>query len=890
MDSGRWERIQSLFHQAADLPEAEQRKFLKAECADDSALIADVLALLQEDSQQSSPLDRSLAEIARDVLDEPAPEALACPSIGPYRVIRVLGEGGMGVVYLAERRDIGSKVALKLLRDAWLSPARRERFTAEQRTLAQLNHPSIARIYDADTLPDGTPFFVMEYVEGLAFTEYCIRHKCSLERRLQLFRQVCEAVQDAHSHAVIHRDLKPSNILVKQDGSIRLLDFGIAKQVESLEISSQQTMTALRLMTPAYASPEQIRGQRLGIQTDVYSLGVILYELLAGQMPFDLSNLAPAEAESILLEHDPAKPSVAAKRNPADDSPTRSLSADSWADLDVLCLTAMHKDHERRYRSVEALIRDVDHYLRGEPLEARRDTVGYRLNKFVRRNRREVVAATLTIAIVAGLVIYFTARLTGARDAAVAEAARTQRIQHFMMDLFQGGDESVGPADDLKVITLVDRGVQQAHALDADPKVQAELYVTLASIYEALGKFESAQPLFQSGLDLRKSVFGADSPQVAETLIGIGQWHSDQAEYDQAEQLFRQALAISRQKLPAHHPQIAKATAALGTVLVNRGKYDEAIETLNQAAQLQIASGTSTADQAANLTELANAHFYRGEYEISNSLNQQVLALDRQLYGNRHPNVGEDLINLGALQLQLGHYPDAERYQRQALDIMQSYFGKDHPETASVMTALGRALVPQGRLDEANNLLRQALAIQQRVYGPVHPRVASALSDLGKIEEQRGNLNEADADFQRAADIYRQVYSGKHYYIGNVLCNLSSVAMDRKQYDKAETLLRQALAMYAQTLNPDHQVVGIARVRLGRALLRQQRYAEAEQESSAGYGILVKESDPPTTWLQSARADLAEEYEATGQTEKAGKFRAELSAAVANLNGLGKKD
>lgn len=889
MDSGRWERIQNLFHQAADLPEAEQTSFLQKACAGDSVLMKDVLSLLEEDSKNSSPFDRSLAEIARDVLEEPTPDAVPFAEIGPYRVIRLLGEGGMGVVYLAERQDLGSKVALKLLRDAWLSPARRERFTSEQRTLAQLNHPSIARIYDADTLTDGTPFFVMEYVEGLPLTEYCARHKCSVDRRLQLFRQVCEAVQDAHSHAVIHRDLKPSNILVKDDGSIRLLDFGIAKQVESLEISSQQTMTALRLMTPAYASPEQIRGQRLGIQTDVYSLGVILYELLAAQMPFDLSNLAPAEAESILLEHDPAKPSVAAKRSPVDGSRARSLSEDSWADLDVLCLTAMHKDPERRYRSVEALIRDVDHYLRGEPLEARADTVGYRLNKFVRRNRREVVAATLAIVIVAGLIVYFTVRLTRARDAALAEAARTQRIQRFMMDLFQGGDESVGPADDMKVITLVDRGVQQAHALDADPRVQAELYVTLGSIYEALGKFEKAQPLFQSGLDLRKSTFGAESPEVAETLIGIGQLHTDQAEYEQAEQVLRQALTVSQRKLPAHHPQIAKATAALGAVLVNRGKYDEAIETLNQAAQLQITSGTSIADQAANLTELANAHFYRGEYEISDSLNQRVLALDRQLYGNRHPNVGEDLINLGALQLQLGHYPEAEHYQRQALDIIQSYFGKDHPETASVMTALGRALVPQGRLDEANELLRQALGIQQRVYGSVHPRVAAALSDLGKVEEQRGNLNDAEADFQRAVDIYRQVYSGKHYYIGNALCNLSSVAMDRKQYDKAEALLHQALAMYGQTLSPDHQVVGIARVRLGRALLRKQKFSEAEQESSAGYGILVKVSDSPTPWLQNARTDLAEEYQATGQTEKAEKFRTELAASVTSSTN-GKKN
>src|SRR5580704_10656236 len=255
MDSARWERIQALFHEAADLSEPEQRSFLRTACTDDDDLMADVLALLEEDARSASLLDRDLAHVAHDVLDEVAPASFPFKEFGPYRIKEPLGEGGMGVVYLAERIDLGSLVAIKILRDAWLSPSRRERFASEQRTLAQLNHPSIARLYDADTLDDGTPWFVMEYVEGVPLTEYCSEHACLFEERLQLFRAVCEAVQYAHQHAVIHRDLKPSNILVKNDGSVRLLDFGIAKQLESLETptSKDQTLTGLRLMTPAYA-------------------------------------------------------------------------------------------------------------------------------------------------------------------------------------------------------------------------------------------------------------------------------------------------------------------------------------------------------------------------------------------------------------------------------------------------------------------------------------------------------------------------------------------------------------------------------------------------------------------------------------------------------------
>jgi len=303
-DSKRWKRVQDLFHQAVNLPPSEQLAFLKHGCAGDDTLQAEVLAMLEEDERGESLLERNLGELAQHVLGNDGRPPLK--EIGPYQITRVLGEGGMGVVYLATRPDLGSHVAIKVLRDAWLSPARRGRFAREQQTLAQLNHPSIARLYDADVLPDGTPWFAMEYVKGLPLTEYCRCHSSSVDQRLRLFRAVAEAVQYAHGQAVIHRDLKPSNILVKDDGTVRLLDFGIAKQLESFDLQAEQTMTGLRLMTPAYASPEQVLGQRVGIGTDVYSLGVVLYELLVGELPFDLSNLTPAEGATIIAEHEPS--------------------------------------------------------------------------------------------------------------------------------------------------------------------------------------------------------------------------------------------------------------------------------------------------------------------------------------------------------------------------------------------------------------------------------------------------------------------------------------------------------------------------------------------------------------------------------------------------------
>ncbi len=879
MDSDRWQQIQTLFHEAVELPAAKQRDFLQASCGDDQQLLADVLAMLEEDARGSSLLDRDVAHVVSEVLIEPV-SSFPFKEFGPYRIKSLLGEGGMGVVYLAERTDLGSLVAIKILRDAWLSPARRERFASEQRTLAQLNHSYIARLYDANTLPDGTPWFVMEYVEGTSLTEYCAKHQCSIPERLRLFHAVCEAVQYAHRHAVIHRDLKPSNIFVKADGSIRLLDFGIAKQLDSLDRPADQTNTALRLMTPAYAAPEQILGERVGMHTDVYALGVILYELLAGRLPFDLSNRTPGQAETLIIEQEPEKPSVVAKRQ--SQQPVRKVSSipagkTTWADLDVLCLTAMHKDVRRRYPTVEALLRDLDHLLMSEPLEARPDSWSYRLGKFVKRHQAAVSIATLVVTLVIGLVVFYTVRLTSARNAALAEAARTQRIQRFMLNLFEGGDKEVGPAEDLKVISLIDRGVQEARSLDGEPAVQAELYQTLGSIYEKLGRFDQAEHLLQSTLNQRRALFGPEHPDVADSLVALGMLRNSQAQYEEAEQMVRAGLAMCKRKLPPSHPAVAKATAVLGQVLENRGEYNQAITVLEEAVKLQSAEGMVSADLAASMTELANCHFYAGHYDTSDSLNQQVLKMDQQIYGEHHPHVADDLINLGAIQFEKSHYKEAENYYRTALDIIRAFYGKDHQETASALTMLGRALIPQGHIDEAGKVMHEALNIQERVYGEVHPRVASALNELGKVSMQLGRLDEAEADFNRTVTIYRSVYNGKHYYIGIALSNLASVYVERKNYAKAEQTFRMVLKGYAETLSPDHQLVGIARVRLGRALLLQRRYQEAQQESLAGYEILHKQATPPKSWLENALKDLATEYEGLSQADHAERFRTELA-------------
>jgi serine/threonine-protein kinase len=782
----------------------------------------------------------------------------------------------MGVVYLAERADLGSLAAIKVLRDAWISPARRERFAAEQRTLAQLRHPGIAQLLDADSLSDGTPWIAMEYVDGVALTEYCRAHDTTIEGRLELLRSVCQAVQHAHGQAIVHRDLKPSNVLVQADGSVKLLDFGIAKHLEGLDGAPDVTRTGLRLLTPAYAAPEQLRGGRVGIHSDVYSLGVILYELLCQRTPFDPTGRAPAEAASLLLETEPERPSALARRALADGARSRSRTDRrvSWPDLDVLCLTALHPDPARRYPTVDALIRDIDHYLADEPLWARPDAFGYRLGKFVRRHRAPVLAAAVALLAVVGVVAFYTARLAEARDEALRSAERTAGAQRFLLNLFQGGDEAAGPAEDLRVLTVIERGVEEARALADQPVQQAELFRDLGPIFQQLGRFDQADELLQAALDTQSALFGDDDPETAATRVALGLLRVDQARFDEAERSVRSGLGVLRERLGPTHPLALHAQSALGRALEARGDYDAAIAANEELVRLCSDAGDEEVQLAGALGQLADSHYYAGHYDTADALNRELLAVTRRLYGERHPHVAVVQVNLGASLADRARYAEAEALYRPALAILRDFHGPDDHRAAACATMLGRVLVYQGQLDEGVELLASALAVQERVHGPTHPAVASALNDLGMAALQEERLDDAEASFGRMLAIYRAIHAGEeHYLLGTATSNLASVFVAREDYARAEGLYRDAVAIFERTLSPTHLNTGIGRIKLGRALLRQGRPAEAERESLAGYAIVAAEAAPTSSWLVAARADLVAAYEALGQPERAAAYR-----------------
>lgn len=872
MEPETWEQVQEIFHRVVELPADRQEAALTELCKADQHLQQKVQSLLNEDRRQDFVLDGGLAPLAFSYIESASEDATweRVREIGPYRIKRVLGEGGMGVVYLAERMDHGGVVAIKLLSDALLSPARRRRFAKEQRTLAQLNHPGIAQLFDAGTLPDGTPWFVMEYVDGLPLIEFWAKRKGSIEECLWLFRSVCDAVLFAHRRAIIHRDLKPSNIFATPEGRIKLLDFGIAKHLDDSDARDDLTLSGLRPMTPAYAAPEQQSGGAVGVFTDVYALGVLFYELLTGQLPFD-DAVAARRAEGT----EPKRPSNIA-------SPDRfavAITRSEWADLNVLCLTAMRAEPERRYQSLEALIRDIDSFLEKRPLEARADSWRYRLGKFVRRRRTPLAYAAGTIILFLGLIGAFTLRLEKARNEALAEAARTQRIQQFTTNLFQGNDPGVGPAEDLRVKTLLDRGREEAGSLSGDPEMQANMWETLGDIYRKLGDPTQADTLLTASLDRRRVSQTAHPRKYAQNLVELGLVRMDQARLAEAEQLIRQALAVSQTIAPAMQqdtrPVASEAMVALGSVLEAKGNYAEAVKVLEEALKLRPQTHGPDIGTATNLRELANAHFYQGHYAEAESLNQQVLATHRSLYGEKHPEVAEDLNNLGAIQNEIGNLAEAEMQYRRSLAITAEWYGEQHPKTAEDLTSLGRVLIKEKKYTDAKTVLQRALDIQKTVHGHDHPAVASALNELGNLASVQQEYPEAEASFSEALEIWRTVYGNTHQFIGVGLSNLGSVYMGEKDYVRAEAMYRQALKVFIATVHEEHTNTGIAHLKLGRALLRQKRYAEAEPETLSAYETLSKLVSANNGFLVAAKLDLSQIYTGLNRKADADRYRAE---------------
>ena len=677
----RWSRLESLFTDALAVPMGLRRAWLDAACRGDPELRRDLGSLLDA-NDATGMLDDVMGRLQGAARGEPERFLEEGQSVGPYRVVRELGRGGMGAVYLAvrEQGDFRQRVAVKLVRTGLDSEELRRRFLNERRILARLEHSGIARLVDGGLTDTGVPFFAMEYIEATEVRAYCDAHRLSVAQRVELVCATCDAVQYAHQNLVVHRDLKPGNILVTGQGVVKLLDFGVAKLLAEDGSAAEVATRTGRWMTPEYASPEQVRGDAVTTASDVYALGVVLYELLTGHRPYAQETGDPIELGRLICEEEPKRPSTAVSRTmdrttpdgttisvtPSEVSSARNTSPERlrrslFGDLDTIVLKALEKTPDRRYATVGRLAEDLRRHLAGKPGHARRQTLRYRVAKFARRHRVGVgAAALLALALLAGsATTLWQAREAGIqaamaeeeRDRARREADKAERIAGLMVDMFRLSDPSEALGETVTARQVLERGAARIETeLAAEPEIQAQMYDEIGRVYHNLGLYADAEHFFDRSWHSKTAVYGQESPEAAATLHLIGTLNQDWGRYEEAEASYRGALAIQREQLEPNAPELAATLNHLGWLLSNLNRASEATDVLEEslAIRREVLDATDP-ELASTLYALAAAQHEQGDLAASADLFRESIEIYGRVPGGPHPLAATALFNLATV-------------------------------------------------------------------------------------------------------------------------------------------------------------------------------------------------------------------------------------------------
>jgi serine/threonine-protein kinase len=752
-------------------------------------------------------------------------------TIGPYRLLKSLGRGGMGDVFKAVREEPYRQiVALKIVKSGLASDEARKRFSMERQILASLNHPNIARLIDGGVTDDDRPYIVMEFVEGESITEYCDGRRLGVEARLRLFQDVCDAVRFAHQNLVIHRDLKPSNILVSQAGRVKLLDFGIAKLINPTlsAVDTPVTATQFRVMTPEYASPEQVRGESLSTSTDVYSLGVVLYELLTGRRPYVLKDRTPHSIAQVVCEQEPTRPSTRVgqtedeleddRRDGREPATTRSTSPERLrrvlrGDLDNIVLMALRKEPHRRYVSVEQFREDVARHLRGDPVIARNPTLRYRAGKYIRRHRTALVATAaalmaLTIGLAAALwqadrATFERDRAETARIEAEASLQQSEEVQGFLIDLFRASHPSEAMGDSITGLQLLERGAARAEQLADQPVIQARMLDVVGEVYLALDRRDDARPLLGRSLRLRRDHLG-DHLDTAHSIDHLARMDREAGQFERAEQLYLEALAMTERVAGPDHPHAASVMNNLAILYVNQGRYDVA-DTLYQRA-LEIFSDDEDSREDASTTTNNLAVLLHDRYpNRAEPLYRDALRMREQLLGPESPEVALTASNLALLLRDLGRTKEARELFDRALAIRMKIYGAQHTATANTENNLALLLRDLGELEEAERLGRSALAKRREILGERHTDVANSLQNVASTLRHQGRLDEAESDLLLALEIFRERLDPDHVRIGLCLAELARLRVAQDRTVEAADLYRQAVEILEPAMGTDHR-------------------------------------------------------------------------------------
>jgi serine/threonine protein kinase len=782
MDPGRWKQVDDLLQAVMGVPFERQGAFLQEACGGDADLVREVQSLLICHQEVNGILERPVLEVAAQefALRERAEQqerslSLVGCTMGPYRLIQMLGFGGMGEVWRAEQAEpLRRTVAIKLIKAGMDTRAIVARFASERQALALMDHPNIAKVFEAGETPAGRPYFVMEYVPGLPINHYCDKHRLSIKERLLLFMQVCEGVQHAHHQAIIHRDLKPSNILVADvDGRpmLKIIDFGLAKVIAQRQSETTRfTEVGTMLGTPSYMSPEQADSHERGVdtRTDVYSLGVILYELLAGALPFASREAGAAGDEAMLqkMRTDVARRPSAKVRSLGEDAKDvatkrqeepQSLARHLNGELDWITLKALEKDRNRRYGSPAELATDLQRYIHHEPVAAGPPGASYRARKFIRRHRFGATVA----AIAAFLLIAFAAtmafqarRIARERDRANREAETSKRVSEFMTNMFRVSDPNEARGNSITVREMLDKTAKQIDpGLNHDPELQANLMDTMGIVYTRLGLLKTARPLLERSVDVRRRVLGENDAATLHSQNHLAWLLYQEGNFTEAENLYRATLNAQKHVLGTEHPDTLMSMDGLASTLDDDGQHSEAEtlerQTLEIRRRLLGSENLQTLDAMSNLAGILSNE---GKREEADKLLGETIEVGTRVLGPRAPTILWAMNNLAADFHLQRRYEEAEKLYRETIERERVVFGPEHPTTLMAMSDLSETLRKEGRYAEAEKLQREALKVQRRVLGPQQRGLADSIYNLGCLAALQNRHDEALLLIREAID------------------------------------------------------------------------------------------------------------------------------------------
>lgn len=816
MDSSRWDKIQEIFEKVADLSLDERDKLLNELCGADLELKEEVLSLLVSDQDDYSILEKPAVNLFE--FDEEG--SSLGKAVGKYKLLKVIGYGGMGEVYLAERTDdqFHQKVAIKIIKKGMVNKETVRRFNSERQILAKLVHPNIARLYDGGLTEDGRPYFTMEYIEGQPINKYCDEKKLSINERLNLFIDVLKAVSYAQKNLIVHRDLKPGNIIVTESGDVKLLDFGIAKLVidENDKFANiDQTQTEYRMMTPGYASPEQIKGEMITTASDVYSLGVILFELLTGHRPYKVSGLTPGEYENVICNTEPSRPSAAVTKE--DDTfvgeitersieavaELRSTNPDKLkkvlnGDLDNLCLKALEKDQERRYNSAEQLAEDLVRYLNGHPVLARPATINYRFKKFISRNRSYVIASTAVLVLIVSLVSFYTIQLSNERDKAKLEAEKAKRITEYIISIFQVANPSENQGETITARELVEQGAERIEdELKDQPEVQAEIMWVISDVYYSLGMLEKARDVIEKTVDKQISNYGRNSIQVGQSYHNLGDINYELGNYQLADSFYNIALDIKEEVLEPNDTLIALELISLGTVARLNSDFEKSRDFYERALEIQLAS------------------------------------LEKP-----HPDIAYTMNNLGRLYQQNDMYDKAEPLLTEGLQMRADLFGDYNVETIASTGSLASLYILMGRYDESAELYGKAEASLEHMVGEDHYYTGAIKSSYGKVETYRKEYKHAEKLFRDAMRILSKNLPPGHIGSAQSYLGIGRLFIEMNQLDSAIHYIDTGMTIQRLSLPENNFKLAVNKAYLGRAFYLKHDFDPARENLEEAYAVL----------------------------------------------------